>query len=122
MNATINYQVGDSDERPWGRWQVLATGTGFAIKKIAVNPGERLSLQDHQHRSEHWIVLRGQAEVTLGDETLRLDANGTVFIPPQTRHRIHNVGQEVLEFIEVQTGETLDEADIRRYQDRYGRV
>ena len=116
------YRAGESDERPWGRWTVLATGDGYAVKEIVVNPGEVLSLQSHEHRSEHWIVLAGVAEVTVGSSVLEREANGTVFIPAGSRHRIANVGASEMRFIEVQTGDVLRESDIRRYEDRYGRT
>ncbi|MCY4039982.1 MAG: phosphomannose isomerase type II C-terminal cupin domain [Gammaproteobacteria bacterium] len=116
------YSVGDSDTRPWGAWQVLAIGDGFVIKKIDVMPGARLSLQSHAHRSEHWTILHGSAEVTVGARTVRLGRDETVFIPAQTKHRIHNVGKTGLSFIEIQTGSILDESDIERFDDEYGRT
>ena len=100
---------------------MLATGDGYAVKEIVVNPGEILSLQSHQHRSEHWIVLAGVAEVHVGDEVLRCDAGETAFIPAGTRHRIANIGDTTMRFIEVQTGDILSEDDIERFEDRYGR-
>ena len=118
---SIEYTVGDSDERPWGRWEVLAVGEGFIIKKIDVNPSEILSLQSHDHRNEHWTILSGLAEVTLGEDLLRLEKDGAVFIERRQKHRIQNIGDTVMSFIEVQTGEILDEADITRYSDEYGR-
>lgn len=120
--SSINeYVEGDSDERPWGRWTVLATGDGYAVKEIVVNPGEILSLQSHEYRSEHWIVIEGSAEVTVGDTVSRRECNETVFIPRQTKHRIANVGASSMRFVEVQTGDKLAEDDIKRYEDRYGR-
>ncbi len=118
---TNEYEPGASDVRPWGTWTVLATGDGYAVKEIVVNPGEVLSLQSHEHRSEHWVVLSGEAEVTLGDRTLARTSNQTVYIPAGTRHRIANVGETPMRFIEVQTGDLLSEDDIHRYEDRYGR-
>lgn len=115
------YKAGESDERPWGRWTVLATGDGYAVKEIVVNPGEVLSLQSHEHRSEHWIVLAGTAEVTVGDDVRTREVNETVFIPAGARHRIANVGDTDMRFIEVQSGDVLAESDIERYEDRYGR-
>lgn len=115
------YQAGESDDRPWGRWTVLATGDGYAVKEIVVKPGEVLSLQSHEHRSEHWIVLAGTAEVTVGDDVLRRGTNETVFIPAGAKHRIANVGDNDMRFIEVQSGDVLAESDIQRYEDRYGR-
>ena len=122
MSTRINeYEAGASDERPWGRWTVLATGDGYVVKEIVVHPGEVLSLQSHEHRSEHWIVLAGVAEATVGDDVLRREANETVFIEAGARHRIANVGSTPMRFVEVQTGDVLSEDDIQRYEDRYGR-
>lgn len=119
--AEVTYRRGDSDERPWGRWEVLDTGDGFAVKRISVKPGAILSLQLHHHRAEHWVVVRGRARVTRGAETLELARNDVVFIPVETAHRIENVAEDLLEFVEVQIGERLDESDIVRLEDRYGR-
>lgn len=119
--AEVTYRRGDSDERPWGRWEVLDTGDRFAVKRITVKPGAILSLQLHHQREEHWVVVRGRARVTRGEDVLELARNGAVFIPLKTAHRIENVGDEPLEFVEVQVGEHLDEDDIVRLEDRYGR-
>lgn len=119
--AEVTYRRGDNDERPWGRWEVLDTGDGFAVKRISVKPGAILSLQLHHHRAEHWVVVRGRARVTRGSETLELARDEIVFIPVETAHRIENVGEDLLEFIEVQIGDRLDESDIVRLEDRYGR-
>jgi mannose-6-phosphate isomerase-like protein (cupin superfamily) len=115
------YEVGASSSRPWGRWAVLATGDGFVVKEISVNPGELLSLQSHQHRAEHWVILRGNAEVTLDGKTFPKVADDAVFIPAKTKHRIANRGDTLLVFIEIQTGPILSEEDIERFDDRYGR-
>ena len=120
--AENNYSRGDSDNRPWGRWEVLEIGDGFAVKRITVNPGAILSLQLHHHREEHWIIVKGRARVTRGEEKLELARNQSVFIPVETAHRIENAGEEPLEFIEVQIGDKLDESDIVRLEDRYGRA
>ena len=121
MKERIDYRPGDSDERPWGRWTVLATGNGYAVKEIEVNPGEILSLQSHDHRDEHWVILAGTACVTIdGQETIH-KANGTAYIPVGAKHRIANIGDDQMRFIEVQTGAILTEDDIHRYEDRYGR-
>lgn len=120
--AVNNYRRGDSDNRPWGRWEVLDTGEGFAVKRITVNPGAILSLQLHHHREEHWVIVKGWARVTLGRESRDLVCNQSVFIPVETAHRIENPGEGPLEFIEVQVGDKLDEDDIVRLEDRYGRV
>jgi mannose-6-phosphate isomerase-like protein (cupin superfamily) len=119
--AEVIYRPGDSDERPWGRWLVLDVGDGFVVKRITVAPGGILSLQLHHHRSEHWFVARGTARVTLGDRELEVAAGGHVDIPVGTAHRVANPGTAPLELIEVQYGERLDESDIVRLEDRYGR-
>lgn len=121
MTGNVQYNIGDWDTRPWGRWEVLATGEGFIIKKIDVKPGEILSLQSHEHRSEHWTVIEGNAQVTLEEELIDLSANGAVFIPRGAKHRIKNSGETPMSFIEIQTGRILDESDITRYSDEYGR-
>ena len=118
----VTYRRGDSDNRPWGRWEVLETGEGFAVKRITVQPGAILSLQLHHHREEHWVIVRGRARVTRGTETFELARNQSVFIPVETAHRIENPGTELLEFVEVQVGDKLDENDIVRLEDRYGRT
>jgi mannose-6-phosphate isomerase-like protein (cupin superfamily) len=120
--AEVTYRCGDSDDRPWGRWQVVDVGDGFAVKRITVHPGAILSLQLHHHREEHWVIVRGRARVTRGSEISELGRNQSVFIPLETAHRIENPGTEPLEFVEVQVGDRLDEADIVRLEDRYGRV
>jgi len=118
----MSYIAGDSDDRPWGRWEVLAVGDGFAVKRITVRPGQILSLQYHHHRAEHWIVLAGEAEVTLDGELLRKHRDEAVHIPVGARHRIANPGTEDLVFIEIQTGDRLEEEDIVRLEDSYGRA
>ena len=92
------------------------------VKRICVTPGNILSLQSHHHRSEHWIIVKGEAVVTLGEEKLVKKADESVYIPAGTKHRIQNDSRENMEFIEVQTGAILDENDIVRYEDSYGRV
>ena len=122
-SANVNeYQPGSSDDRPWGRWTVLACGDGYVVKEIVVNAGEVLSLQSHQHRAEHWVVIAGVAEVTVGEKVFSRSKNESVHIPVGTRHRIANIGSEPLRFIELQTGALLSEDDIERFEDRYGRT
>lgn len=108
--------------RPWGSYTVLCEGPGYKMKKIVVNPGHRLSLQMHYHRSEHWIVTGGTAQVTLGDEVKLVHENESIFIPLSTKHRLENPGRIPLEIIEVQNGKYLEEDDIVRFDDVYGRV
>ena len=107
--------------RPWGAYEGLDAGTGFLVKRITVNPGARLSLQSHRHRAEHWVVVRGLAEVTSENVIQTLEANQSVYIPIGSKHRLKNPGDETLEIIEVQTGELLSEDDIERFDDEYGR-
>jgi len=119
---SINYKVGDKDTRPWGTWEVIAVGEHHIAKKIVVNPGGQLSLQLHHHRDEHWIIAEGVAEVTVGEKVFSAPANTPVFIPVEAKHRIANRTENPVVFIEVQTGETLDENDIVRLEDKYGRA
>jgi mannose-1-phosphate guanylyltransferase / mannose-6-phosphate isomerase len=108
--------------RPWGTYTVLQEGEQFKIKRIEVRPGASLSLQMHHHRSEHWIVVGGTAEVVNGDETLNLQANQSTYIPAGNKHRLHNPGVLDLVMIEVQSGAYLGEDDIVRFEDKYGRA
>jgi mannose-1-phosphate guanylyltransferase/mannose-6-phosphate isomerase len=107
--------------RPWGWYETLCLGTRFQVKRIMVKPGGVLSLQSHMHRSEHWVVVAGTAEVTVGDEIRLLTENQSVYIPLGSRHRMANPGQVPMYLIEVQTGTYLGEDDIVRYDDIYGR-
>lgn len=108
--------------RPWGSYERLADGERFQVKRIRVKPGAALSLQMHHKRAEHWIVVQGRAQVTVGDEERVLEANESTFIPVETKHRLENLGPEELVLIEVQCGEYLGEDDIVRFDDIYGRV
>lgn len=107
--------------RPWGSYTVLERGDKYKIKKIVVKPGARLSLQMHQHRSEHWVVLTGVARVTNGERLYEVHPNESTYIPVSTRHRLENLGEMPLEIIEVQNGEYLEEDDIIRFEDEYKR-
>ena len=108
--------------RPWGTYTVLEEGPGFKIKRIEVKPGASLSLQMHQHRSEHWIVVSGTALVVNGDRELTVNTNESTFIPPRNKHRLANPHNVELVIIEVQSGPYLGEDDIVRFDDKYGRV
>lgn len=108
--------------RPWGTYTVLEEGDRFKIKRIEVKPGASLSLQAHHHRSEHWVVVRGAARVTRGEEEFLLTENQSTYIPRGRRHRLENPGKLRLVMIEVQSGEYLGEDDIVRFDDVYGRV
>ena len=107
--------------RPWGWYDSLDAGDRFQVKRIVVKPGGTLSLQMHHHRAEHWIVVRGTAKVTRGDNTFLLSENESTFIPLGTTHRLENPGRVALEMIEVQSGAYLGEDDIVRFEDVYGR-
>jgi len=107
--------------RPWGSYESMQEGGRYQVKRINVKPGERLSLQKHHHRAEHWIVVRGTAEVTRGEETFTLAENESTYIPLGTVHRLANPGKLPLELIEVQVGAYLGEDDIVRFEDVYGR-
>ena len=108
-------------QRPWGSYDGLESGERFQVKRIVVDAGSSLSLQMHYHRAEHWIVVRGTARVTRGEEVFLLTENESTYIPPGTRHRLENPGRMPLELIEVQSGAYLGEDDIVRYEDVYGR-
>lgn len=110
-----------SDHRPWGWFETLAMAERFHVKRIVVKPGATLSLQSHQHRSEHWIVVSGTARVTIGEEVKLVAANHSVFVPLGCKHRLENPGQEPMILIEVQTGDYFGEDDIFRYDDVYAR-
>jgi len=107
--------------RPWGYYDSIDAGSRFQVKRIVVNPGAALSLQMHHHRAEHWIVVRGTARVTRGDETFLVSENESTYIPLGTRHRLENPGKVPLEMIEVQSGAYLGEDDIVRFEDDYRR-
>ncbi|GAB1406378.1 mannose-1-phosphate guanylyltransferase/mannose-6-phosphate isomerase [Thermomonas brevis] len=107
--------------RPWGSYDSVDVGDGFQVKRIKVKPGARLSLQSHAQRAEHWIVVRGTARVTRDNDVFELFANQSTYIPIGARHRLENPGTQMLELIEVQSGDYLGEDDIVRYEDQYGR-
>jgi mannose-1-phosphate guanylyltransferase/mannose-6-phosphate isomerase len=110
------------DHRPWGWFESLVISERFQVKRIHVKPGAALSLQSHKYRAEHWVVVRGTAEVTVGGTISTLEANQSAYIPLGERHRLRNPGDSDLEIIEVQTGSYLGEDDIIRYEDVYARV
>jgi mannose-1-phosphate guanylyltransferase / mannose-6-phosphate isomerase len=108
-------------DRPWGSYTVMAEAPGYKVKKIIVAPGKRLSLQMHNFRAEHWVVVQGLAQATVGNEILTVPANESVFIPLKTAHRLANQTERPLKIIEVQTGSYLEEDDIIRLEDDFGR-
>ncbi|MEW6571919.1 MAG: mannose-1-phosphate guanylyltransferase/mannose-6-phosphate isomerase [Nitrospirota bacterium] len=108
--------------RPWGSYTVLEEGTRYKIKRIVVNPCARLSLQMHYHRSEHWVVVKGTAKVTIGEREIFIHENESAYVPKSTLHRLENPGKVPVEIIEVQNGEYVGEDDIVRVDDVYGRT
>ena len=114
--------IAATEIRPWGSFTTLEEGTGYKIKRIEVNPGHRLSLQMHHHRSEHWIVVSGTAKVVCGEEEKVLSSNQSTYVPQCTPHRLENPGVIKLVLIEVQNGQYLGEDDIVRFQDDYARA
>ena len=108
--------------RPWGNYHSIAKGTNWQVKKIIVKPNESLSLQMHNFRSEHWVVVSGIALVEINGKEKILDANQSIYIPPKSKHRLTNSGEEPLILIEVQSGNYLGEDDIVRFEDKYGRI
>jgi mannose-1-phosphate guanylyltransferase/mannose-6-phosphate isomerase-like protein (cupin superfamily) len=110
-----------AEERPWGAFQSIDKGERFQVKRITVNPGQKLSLQSHHHRAEHWVIVSGTAKVTLGEEESTLFENQSIYIPYGVKHRLENPGKIPLELIEIQTGSYLGEDDIIRFGDDYGR-
>jgi mannose-1-phosphate guanylyltransferase/mannose-6-phosphate isomerase len=107
--------------RPWGWYEILAPGDRFQVKRIMVRPGAALSLQMHHHRAEHWVVVRGAGQITVGEERILLHEDQSTYIPLGQKHRLSNPGKLPLEIIEVQSGSYLGEDDIVRYEDDYGR-
>jgi mannose-1-phosphate guanylyltransferase / mannose-6-phosphate isomerase len=109
-------------ERPWGSYTVMQKGPGYKVKKVVMDPGCRLSLQLHHRRAEHWVVVQGEARVTIGEKVSLLGPNQSVYVPVETPHRLENPGTEPLCLIEVQTGDYLEEDDIVRLADDFWRV
>ena len=120
--SPVRYVIGQRDSRPWGTWEVLATGDRYTLKRIQVLPGRRLSLQYHRHRSEDWTIVQGFAEVELDDVVHQMLPGKHIHIPVGALHRVRALGSEPLVFFEVQVGDVLDENDIVRISDDYGRL
>jgi len=108
-------------ERPWGTYQTIVRGDTYQVKRIVVFPKSQLSLQSHNHRSEHWTVVEGEGTVTLGEEKIQVKKDDSVFIAVKQKHRMSNFTDSPMTFIEVQNGDYLGEDDIVRYEDIYGR-
>jgi mannose-6-phosphate isomerase len=115
-------QLNTEYHRPWGYYIILADEDDHKVKRIVVKPQKRLSLQLHHQRSEHWYMISGEAEVTLGEQILRLTGGEVVDIPVETAHRVMNPGADNLVFIEIQTGTYFEEDDIVRLEDDFGRM
>lgn len=111
----------ESEERPWGSWHVIDVAEGYKIKRIHVNPGCRLSYQTHEHRSEHWVVVFGEATCTLDGQVHLARPGESVDVPAGAKHRLANEGDEPLVVVEVQLGGYTGEDDIVRLDDDYGR-
>ena len=114
--------TGEISERPWGTFEVLTESDGYKVKRITVVPGGRLSLQSHQQRAEHWVVVTGIATVTVGVNVQEVAVNEHVHIPVQAKHRLENYTDDPVVLIEVQSGLYLGEDDIIRHKDSYGRI
>ena len=108
--------------KPWGSYQVIDQGENFVVKNIVVKPYGKLSLQSHKHRSEHWVIVEGRAEVTINDKITTLEPNQSTYIQSETKQRLANNYDKNLILIEVWYGENLDEEDITRYEDIYNRA
>ena len=108
--------------RPWGFYEILLIEKSFQVKRIIVYPGKRLSLQYHNHRSEHWTIVNGQALVQVGEDQHILTRNQAVYIAKGVKHRITNIGDNNVEFIESQVGDYFEEDDIVRLEDDFGRI
>ncbi len=115
-------ETGTTTLRPWGQFTVLEEGAGYKIKRIVVAPGHKLSLQRHEHRAEHWVVIQGSAKVTNGSSEIILKESESTFIPKGQKHRLENPSETPLVIIEVQTGGYVGEDDIQRFDDIYGRT
>jgi mannose-1-phosphate guanylyltransferase/mannose-6-phosphate isomerase len=108
-------------KRPWGSYTVLEVGSRYKIKRIVVKPGAKLSHQLHHHRSEHWVVVAGTARVMVGEQTYNVHPNESTYVPISAKHRLENPGKVPLHLIEVQNGDYIEEDDIVRFDDEYGR-
>ena len=121
QNGREEHLIHRTVERPWGSYTVLEKGEGYKIKRVVLKAKARLSLQRHRRRSEHWVIVAGTAKVTRENEVYQVHTNESTFIPINTKHRLENPGEELLQIIEVQSGDYLEEDDIERFEDDYGR-
>jgi mannose-1-phosphate guanylyltransferase/mannose-6-phosphate isomerase len=122
MNATLRTQTIERTTRPWGWYETVSEAAGNKIKRIGVNPGQQISLQRHRQRAEHWLVVQGTAQVTVGERQFELPTGGHCDIALGQLHRIANRTLQLVEIVEVQFGSYLGEDDIERLQDDYGRT
>lgn len=114
--------MGEIFKKPWGTYETILLGKNYQVKRIIVAPKQQLSLQSHNHRSEHWIIVDGEGVVTLNEDKIILKKDDKVYIPVKAKHRMSNLTYKEVIFIEVQNGDYLGEDDIVRYQDDYGRI
>ena len=121
MIYTDSYIMKSIVSKPWGSFQVIEEGDGYTVKKLIIKKGGKLSVQSHNYRSENWIIVQGEAEVTLNNKILNFNENEHIFIPLKTKHSLANKIDKDLIIIEVWHGDILDEDDIIRYEDIYGR-
>ena len=121
MQQQEKNEIGTQYNRPWGSYKTLEYGDTYQIKVISVNPQGKLSLQKHKHRSEHWVIVKGIATVTLSDTTIDYKAGEYVYIPKTAVHRVANYTKDEVLLVEVQQGSYLGEDDIIRIEDIYGR-
>tara|TARA_B100000768_G_C11188792_1_gene336353 strand:- start:441 stop:785 length:345 start_codon:yes stop_codon:yes gene_type:complete len=113
--------MNEIDIRPWGKYEILLDEENTKVKKISVNPGQKLSYQSHQKRQELWVVVKGSLSITIDDNDHKISYGEMILIPLGSKHRAYNETDKVVEFIEVQTGEYFGEEELTRYKDDYGR-
>lgn len=118
---SIRYSIGERGERPWGTWVCVAVGDNYITKVITVKPHSSLSLQMHNFRAEHWIVVAGTPRITIGESVQEYSFGESVDIPVNVKHRLENLSDDTVEVIEIQMGDVLDENDIIRFDDIYNR-
>ncbi len=109
-------------DKPWGTYEVLLDEERYHLKRLTVNPGEMTSLQSHDHRQEHWVIVNGEGTIVLADEEKPVTYGDHIHVKTGQKHRIQNNGENDLVLIEVWTGEAMDENDIERFADAYGRI
>src|SRR5688572_27273383 len=123
MKTISEVEESKFESRPWGNYTILDESSDFKVKRIEVLPQKRLSYQKHEHRAEHWMIVRGSAQVTLNDEIYNLETGQNIDIAVGDKHRVENPdAQETLVFIEVQRGDYFGEDDIIRFEDDFGRI